>query len=100
MSFVAAGRLAQEAGAAAFPQLVPDLAIEVLSPADSPRAVLDGVGECLESGVRLVWVIDPDKRRAVEYRSLSEAREIGPADSVDGEDVLPGFSCRLAELFE
>jgi Uma2 family endonuclease len=100
VSFVAAGRLLREAGKSVFPELAPDLAVEVLSPADSPRAVLDGVGEYLESGVRLVCVIDPDKRRAVVYRSLSQAREIASSDSLEGEEVLPGFSCPLADLFE
>jgi Uma2 family endonuclease len=72
-----------------FPRLAPDLAIEVLSPSDRPRAVFDRVGEYLESGVRLVWVIDPQKRRAVEYRSLSEAREIASSGTLDGAARLP-----------
>jgi Uma2 family endonuclease len=98
VSFVAAGRLTPEARAQVFPRLAPDLAIEVLSPSDRPRAVFDRVGEYLESGVRLVWVIDPQKRRAVEYRSLSEAREIALSGMLEGADVLPGFSCSVEEL--
>jgi Uma2 family endonuclease len=89
VSFVAAGRLTPEARAQVFPRLAPDLAIEVLSPSDRPRAVFDRVGEYLESGVRLVWVIDPQKRRAVEYRSLSEAREIASSGTLDGAARLP-----------
>jgi Uma2 family endonuclease len=65
----------------------------VLSPRDRPRYVLDKVGEYLEAGVRLVWVIDPRKTRAVVYRSLSGVRELGPDGELDGEDVLPGFRC-------
>jgi Uma2 family endonuclease len=60
--------------------------------------VLDKVGEYLEAGVRLVWVIDPRHNRAVVYRSLSHVRELGPEDALDGEDVLPGFSCPLREI--
>jgi Uma2 family endonuclease len=60
--------------------------------------VLDRVGEYLEAGVRLVWVIDPQKRRAVEYRSPTEAREIGSSGTLDGQDVLPGFSCVLEDI--
>jgi Uma2 family endonuclease len=100
VSFVAAGRLTPEVRAQVFPRLAPDLAVEVLSPSDRPRAVFDRVGEYLEAGVRLVWVVDPQKRRAVEYRSLSEAREILPSGALDGADVLPGFSCPVAELLE
>ena len=45
-----------------------------------------------------MWVIDPQKRRAAVYRSLTEVRQITDEGSLDGEDVLPGFSCPLAGL--
>jgi hypothetical protein len=51
-------------------------------------------------GVRLVWVIDPEKRSAVTYRSLTDVRVIGEADSLDGEDVVPGFSCPLKDILD
>jgi Uma2 family endonuclease len=81
-----------------FAELAPDLAVEVLSPEDSPREVLDKVGEHLAAGVRLVWVIDPRASRAVSYRSLTDVHEIGPNGTLDGEDVLPGFRYPLADL--
>ncbi len=96
--FVAAGRFAEGRLPDGFADLAPDLAVEVISPGDRPRHVLDKVGEYLEAGVRLVWVIDPKRERAVAYRSLSEVRELGPADDLDGEDVLPGFRCRLSDI--
>ena len=74
------------------------LARRLLSRRDSPRYVLDKVGEYLEAGVRLVWVIDPRNARAVVYRSLSDVRELGPDDALEGEDILPGFSCRLRDI--
>jgi Uma2 family endonuclease len=70
----------------------------VLSPGDRPRHVLDKVGEYLEAGVRLIWVIDPGKARAVVYRSLSDVRELADDDVLDGEDVLPGFRCPLRDI--
>ena len=48
--------------------------------------------------MRLVWVIDPRKRKAVVYRSLSDVREVSSDDLLDGEDVLPGFRCRLGDI--
>ncbi len=81
-----------------FAELAPDLAVEVLSPEDSPREVLDKLGEYLAAGVPLVWVIDPRTSRAVSYRSLTDVREIGPDGTLDGEEVLPGFHCSLSEL--
>ncbi|SRR6266571_2674830 len=96
--FVAAGRFADDRLPDGFADVAPDLAVEVISPGDRPRHVLDKVGEYLEAGVRLVWVIDPKRQRAVAYRSMSEVRELGPADELDGEDVLPGFRCRLSDI--
>jgi Uma2 family endonuclease len=96
VSFVSSNRLPMVPEG--FAELAPDLAVEVLSPEDSPRDVLDRVGEYLTAGVRLVWVIDPRASRAVRYRSLSDVREIGPDGILDGEEVLPGFHCPLSDL--
>jgi len=82
-----------------FGESVPDLAVEVLSPDDDGRKVLDKVGEYLAAGARLVWVIDPERRCAVAYRSVSQTRQIGEDDFLDGEDVVPGFRLRLGDLF-
>jgi Uma2 family endonuclease len=97
-SFVSAGRFPQDRVPDDFADLAPDLAVEVVSPGDRPRHVLDKVGEYLEAGTRLVWVIDPRRRKATAHRSLSDVRPLGPDDALDGEDVLPGFSCALASI--
>jgi Uma2 family endonuclease len=97
-SFVASGRFPNDEPPDDFGDLAPDLAVEVTSPGDRPRYVLDKVGEYLEAGVRLVWVIDPRHARAVVYRSISDVRELGPDDALDGEDVVPGFRCTLREV--
>ena len=98
VSFVAKGRLARDLDG--FGDVAPDLAVEVLSPNDSSRQVLDKVGEYLQAGVRLVWVIDPKHRTAAVHRSLTDVRKLGPDDSLDGEDVVPGFRCRLADVID
>jgi Uma2 family endonuclease len=99
-SFVATGRYPDDRPAVDWGVLAPDLAVEVLSPSERTRHVLDKIGEYLEAGVRLVWVIDPQKQRATVYRSLLDVRELGPDDELTGEDVVPGFRCRLGELFK
>lgn len=76
----------------------PDLAVEVLSPDDRPRYVLDKLGEYLGAGVRLVWVIDPGARVATVYRSLTDVRRLEEHEALDGEDVVPGFRCPLADI--
>jgi Uma2 family endonuclease len=98
VSFVARGRMSSEGDPEDFATVPPDLAVEVLSPGDRPQNVLDKVGEYLEAGVRLVWVIDPQGERAVAYRSLSDVVTLGPDDDLDGGDVLPGFRCRLRDV--
>jgi Uma2 family endonuclease len=78
----------------------PDLAIEVLSPSNRPGEIHGKVADYLAAGARLVWVVDPQRRRVTVYRSLLAPRTLGEEDALDGEDVLPGFSVRAGDLFE
>ena len=81
-----------------FPALGPDLVVEVLSPNDRPGETLATVGDWLEAGARLVWVIDPERRLARVYRHDGSETSTNEEGHLDGEDVLPGFSCRLASI--
>ncbi len=98
VSFVATGRFPNDRPTDDWGSLAPDLAVEVISPGDRPRYILDKVGEYIEAGVRLVWVIDPRKAQAVVYRSLTDVREVGLDDDLEGGDVVPGFRCQLREI--
>jgi Uma2 family endonuclease len=98
VSFVSSARLADTGVPTGFLHVAPDLAVEVLSPDDRPRLVMDKVGEYLAVGVRMVWIIDPERNRAAAYRSLTEVREVGMDGSLSGEEVLPGFACPLAAI--
>jgi Uma2 family endonuclease len=100
VAFVAAGRFDDDRPTVGFSPVPPDLAVEVLSPDDRSQPLLDKIGEYLDAGVRLVWVIDPETRRATRYRSLSDVRALTAEDELDGEDVLPGFRCRLADILD
>jgi Uma2 family endonuclease len=80
--------------------LAPDFVAEILSPDDRPGEVLTKVGEWLEAGVRLAWVIDPDRRVASVYRADGSVTTVAADEDLEGETVLPGFSCALAELFD
>ena len=72
--------------------------VEVLSPDDRPRLVADKVLEYLAVGVRLVWIIDPESGRGTVHRADGTTLEIDASGTLDGEGVLPGFECPLAEL--
>jgi len=99
-TFTAAGRFDEKERPNDFVPVPPDLAVEIVWRGDRAREVLDKVGEYLDAGVRLVWVIDPESRTATRYRSLNDVGALSAADDLDGEDVLPGFRCRLAEILE
>jgi Uma2 family endonuclease len=78
----------------------PDLMVEVLSPGNTESEMDRKLREYFQAGVRLVWLIDAAKKTAVAYRSEHDATPIAAEGSLDGEDVLPGFTLPLAELFE
>jgi Uma2 family endonuclease len=78
---------------------VPDLAVEVLSPSNTRKEMQIKLKEYFLGGVKLVWIIDPEKRTAEAY-TAPDAKTAIPADGVlDGGSVLPGFSLPLATLF-
>jgi len=79
-------------------EFAPDLVVEVLSPGDRPGEVLAKVGDWLEAGARLVWVIDPDRRLARVYRADGTEHTLDDTGQLLGEDVLPGFVCPLATI--
>lgn len=80
--------------------MAPDLVAEILSPDDTPAEALAKVGEWLEAGVAVAWVIDPERKVAQVYRADGSVAAIGPDGCLDGESVLPGFTCALLDLFE
>ena len=80
--------------------VVPDLAVEVVSPTDFAEDVWDKVFEYLQAEVRLVWVISPKHRFAHVYEAPSRMHLITESDFLDGGDVLPGFRLPLNRLFD
>lgn len=79
--------------------VAPDLAVEVLSPGNSPSEMEIKRQEYLEAGVRLIWYLDPRERTATVYRVDGSVEELDATGTLDGGDVLPGFSVSLAKLF-
>lgn len=84
----------------AFPALGPDLVIEVLSPGDRPAETFAKIADWLSAGSRLVWVIDPERRLARIYRADGTESILGDDDTLDGEDVLPGFTCTIRRVLD
>ena len=78
-----------------FPDLAPDLVVEVLSPGERPGDILAKVADWLSAGTRLVWVADPLRRVARVYRQDGSETIVTADRALEGEDVLPGFACPL-----
>jgi Uma2 family endonuclease len=80
--------------------LAPDLVAEIVSPDDRRGELLAKVGDWLDAGVKLVWVIDPARVEAHVHRLDGSLSVIDSAGALDGEDVLPGFSCALSDILD
>jgi len=80
-------------------EVVPLLAVEILSPSDRMGKVMRKVKDYLKNGVSLVWVIDPETRNVTVHRAGKEPYLVEENEELTGEDVLPDFRCRLAEVF-
>jgi Uma2 family endonuclease len=79
--------------------LVPDLAIEILSEGNTRGEINRKLKEYFLAGTTLVWIIDPRKETAQVYRAPDDSRRVGKSGVLDGEQVLPGFQLSLADLF-
>lgn len=77
----------------------PDLAIEVLSPSDTIEALHDKIVDYFDNGSKVVWVINPEERIALVYHSSQPDQLLRAEDKLSGEDVVPGFSLPVHELF-
>lgn len=99
LSFVARDRVPSTRYEGTFWRIAPDLAVEILSPSNRRRQTLEKVNEYLDAGSRLVWVVDPKRRTVTVYRPGTDPVCIDVGGTLEGGDVLPGFSVPLVELF-
>ena len=79
--------------------VVPDLAVEVISKTNSANAVARKIEEYFQAGVSLVWVIYPATSKIYVYDSPTSVRILQLGDELDGEGVIPGFRVPLSTLF-
>lgn len=79
--------------------VVPDLAVEVVSPNDQAEELRTKVVEYFRSGARLVWVVYPQLRLVDVYDSPTSMRTFGESDQLDGGAVLPGLQIALGTVF-
>jgi Uma2 family endonuclease len=82
-----------------FTTIPPDLAVEVVSPNDLVGELDQKIEEYLQAGVRLVWVVRPTARAVQVFRGDRSVSWLWAADELSGEDILPGFRCKVEDLF-
>lgn len=99
MAFISEHRFPNTGPSTKYSEIAPDLLAEVVSPSDNAGEILEKVLEWLAFGMRLVWVVYPRTRTVTVYRSLKDPRVLTSDDELSGEEVLPGFSCKVADLF-
>jgi Uma2 family endonuclease len=84
---------------AAIPALAPDLAVEVISKGNTKAEMARKLGEYFRAEVRLVWIVEPKTRTVRVYTAADRFTVLKPGQTLDGGDVLPGFTVRVDELF-
>jgi Uma2 family endonuclease len=99
ISFVEASRIPPTGRPKGFWSGAPDLAVEVLSPGDTINEAEEKVDDYLNGGCRMVWVVNPRRRTVTIYRPNSAPAIVGDTQELEGQDVLPGFRCRVSEIF-
>ncbi len=81
------------------PDLVPDLAIEVLSASNTPGEMARKRREYFAAGIRLAWMVDPRTRTVTVFTGPDQSRTLNESQTLDGGAVLPGFALPLRDLF-
>ena len=100
LAFYSAERLAPDVSIPGYAEIVPDLAIEVVSPNDTVPEVNDKAKMWLDSGVKLVWVVWPRWRTVEVFRPGAQVIELSGDAILEGQDILPGFSTPITEIFD
>jgi Uma2 family endonuclease len=100
VSFVRAGRLPPEGVGPGLLRIAPDLAVEVLSPGESASELEEKLADYTVAGTPLIWVVDPARRTVMIMSKAHPVRWLQESDVIEGDEVVPGFRCKVAEIFE
>ena len=100
VSFIRRERIPSTGFRKGFWQGPPDLAVEVLSPDDRPGEVQAKIEGYLTAGTLGVVILDPDATAVAVYRRLAAPLTLSVDETLDLDDVVPGFSCPVREIFE
>jgi Uma2 family endonuclease len=99
VAFIAKQNLPSNMPSEAFWPGAPDLAVEVLSPDDRTGEVDEKIDAWLTAGCLAVWIVDPKLQTVTVYQSQRVVVTYTTGQSLDGGEVIPGFGCKVDELF-
>lgn len=97
-AFVAAGRLPEILRG--YPKLTPDLVLETRSPNDTKGEIAGKIALWLRHGAKVVWDLDPERKVLAVHRQEGPVAYLRSGDTLTEEELLPGFSLALSELFD
>jgi Uma2 family endonuclease len=97
-AFIQASRVTPETAAPTWVPVIPDLVVEVISTGDRETEIENKTRMWLDAGVRLAWVVYP-ARREIVVRRTDSATTLAASGTLDGEDVAPGFTLPIEEVF-
>lgn len=98
-AFIAKEHLPTQKPSEAYWPGAPDLAVEVLSPGDRAGEVDEKIEAWLAAGAVAVWIVNPNLQTVMMYQPNQPAQIRSPGEILQGDPVLPGFSCPVDELF-
>ena len=99
IAFVANDSIPSKLPEAGYWPAAPDLAVEVISTNDRAGEIDEKIQAWLDSGVKLLWVVDPELQTITAYRSVTSVMTYTRTDTIDSIDLLPGFALAVAEIF-
>jgi len=100
VAFVRRDKLTDGRSPRGYLRVSPDLAVEVISPNDRYTEVAEKIAEWLAHGVRLLFAVDPRRKSVEVHRPGQPTQTLGLDDVLDGEDVVPGWTLAVRDLFD
>jgi Uma2 family endonuclease len=82
-----------------FLDVAPELVVEIMSPDDRWQAMREKLADYFSIGVERVWVVEPQNRKVLIFRSVTDVVELSENDTLRGEGLLEGFAIAVGDLF-
>lgn len=99
IAFVSQANIPSDLPDAGYWPAAPDLAVEVISTNDRAGDIDAKIETWLDSGVQVVWVVDPHLKIVTAYRSRTEVATFTRNDMLEGFELLAGFSLLVSDIF-